>query len=156
MLEQRVRRPADKEDLINRLAGETPDAMFPSMRDLLVFAASLGRAEGKKVALSGTSGDPIRLELFQRDGMHELLIQVLAVLEHPDDPEILREDRVAERVAIFEEYANGGLEIIQAHLNAQRLVRDDDALMGLVNRHIDRRKAEGGVDLTRFADELGL
>ncbi|KAA2253336.1 hypothetical protein F0L68_33555 [Solihabitans fulvus] len=58
-MEQRVRRPADKEDLINRLAGDTPDAMFPSMRDLLVFAASLGRAEGKKVALSGTSGDPI-------------------------------------------------------------------------------------------------
>ncbi|TMR22632.1 DNA phosphorothioation-associated protein 4 [Nonomuraea turkmeniaca] len=155
ILEQRIRRPADKEELIARLAGEAPDALFASMRDLFVFAAALGKAEGKKVPLPGTKGD-IRLELFQRDSGHELLIQVLSVLEHEDDLEILRDDRVAERVAIFEQYANGGLEIIQAHLNANRLAREDDAIQMLVNRHIEKHLAENGIDLTRFADELGL
>lgn len=156
MLEPRVRRPADKEDLITKLTGDSGEAIFASMRDLFVFAAALAKADERKVPITATSGDPIRLELFQRDGTHELLIDVLAVLEHPNDPEILREDRVAERVAIFELYVNGGLEIIQAHLNAHRLVREDDALNMLVNRHIDKRRSETEIDLTRFADELGL
>lgn len=156
MLEQRVRRPADKEDLIGRLAGDSPDALFASMRDLFVFAAALGKAEGKMIPFAAASGDPIRLELFQRESGHELLMQVFAVLEHEDDLEILRDERVADRVAIFEGYVNGGLEIIQAHLNANRLARDDDALQMLVNRHIDKHEADGGVDLARFADQLGL
>jgi dnd system-associated protein 4 len=156
MLEQRVRRPADKEDLIARLAGDSPDALFKSMRDLFVFAAALAKAHDNRKPLTGGSGEPIRLELFQRDSSHELLIQVLAVLEHSDDLEILRDDRVAERVSIFEEYVNGGLEIIQAHLNTHRLVREDDALQMLVNKHIDQHRTSAGVDLTRFADELGL
>jgi dnd system-associated protein 4 len=152
----RVRRPADKEELINQLAGDSDDTLFGSMRDLFVFAAALGKAENKSVPLSGSSGDPIRLELFQRDSGHELLIQSLAVLGNPEDPEILREDREADRVAIFEEFVNGGLEIIQAHLNAHRLVRHDDAIQMLVARQIDKRRSEDGVDLSRFADELGL
>lgn len=156
MLEQRVRRPADKEKLIARLAGDSPDAPFPSIRDLFVFAAALGRVEGKSVPIAASSDDPVRLELFQRESGHELIIQMIAALEHQDDPEILGEDRVADRVAIFERYVNGGLEIIQAHLDANRPARDDDALQLLVNQYIDKHKAEGGVDLARFADELGL
>jgi dnd system-associated protein 4 len=156
VLEQRVRRPADKEELIARLAGDSPDALFSSIRDLFVFAAALGKAEGKSVPPAGSSGDAIRLDLFQRESGHELLIQMLAVLEHKNDLEILEDDRVAERVAIFESYVNGGLEIIQAHLNANRQTRDDDALQLLVNRYIDKHKAGGGVNLARFADELGL
>jgi dnd system-associated protein 4 len=151
----RVRRPSDKAELINQLAGDSDDALFDSMRDLFVFAAALGKAENKRVPLAGSSGD-IRLELFQRDSGHELLIQSLAVLENPEDPEILRDDREADRVATFEEFVNGGLEIIQAHLNAHRLVRHDDAMQMLVARQIDKRRSEGGVDLSRFADELGL
>lgn len=156
MLDPRVRRPADKEDLITKLAGDSPDAMFSSMRDLFIFAAALAKSEGRHVPFSTSAGDPIRLELFQRDGTHELLINVLAVLEHPDDPEILREERAAERIAIFEGYVNGGLEIVQAHLNSHPLVREDDVLNMLVQRRISARRNEQGMDLSRFADELGL
>lgn len=156
MLDPRVRRPADKEELVARLAGDGQEAIFPSMRDLFVFAAALAKSEGRKVPVSSSAGDPIRLELFQRDGIHDLFINVLAVLEHPDDPEILSEDRVADRVEIFEEYVNGGLEIIQAHLNTHRLVREDDAINMLVNQHIDKRSGDRGMDLSKFADELGL
>lgn len=156
MLEQYVRRPADKETLIGRLTGDSSDAPFSSVRDLFVFAAALGRVEGKNVPPASSSGEPIRLELFQRESGHELLIQMLAVLEHQDDLKILEDDRAAERVAIFERYVNGGLEIIQAHLEANRGARDDDALQLLVNRYIDKHKAEGDVDLARLADQLKL
>lgn len=156
MLEQHVQRPADKENLIARLAGDSPDALFSSVRDLFVFAAALGKVEGKSVPPARSSGDPIPLKLFQRESGHELLIHMLAVLEHQNDLEILEDDRVAERVAIFERYVNGGLEIIQTHLNANNLARDDDALQLLVNPYIDKHKAEGGVDLARMADDLLL
>ncbi|OXM65306.1 DNA phosphorothioation-associated protein 4 [Amycolatopsis vastitatis] len=156
MLDPRVRRPADKEDLISKLAGDSSEAGFSSMRDLFVFAAALGKAESRHVPFTEAYGDAIRLELFQRDGTHELLINVIAVLEHPGDPEILREDRVAERIEIFEGYVNGGLELIQAHLNSHRLVREDDALNMLVQRRISARKSEQEVNLAQFADDLGL
>jgi len=156
VLEQRVRRPADKEELIARLAGDSPNALFPSVRHLFVFAAALAKVEGKGVPPADSSPDAIRLELFQRESGHELLIQMLAVLEYKDDLEILEEDRAAQRVEIFEQYVNGGLEILQAHFNANRQARDDDALQLLVDQYLDRQKPEGGVDLTRYADELGL
>lgn len=156
MLDPRVRRPADKEELITKLAGDSAEAVFSSMRDLFVFAASFGKSEGRSVPFTAAYGDPIRLELFQRDGTHELLINVIAVLEHPDDPEILREDRVGERIEIFEGYVNGGLELIQVHLSSNPMMREDDALNALVQRRINARKGEQGVDLARFADDLGL
>lgn len=156
MRDLRVRRPADKDELIAKLAGDEPGTIFSSMKDLFIFAAALAASEDRKTAFVSTSDDPIRLELFKRDTTHELLINVLAVLERPDDPEILRDDREPERVAIFEQFVNGGLEIIQAHLNTHRLIGEDDALNALVNRHIDARQSESDINLARFADELGL
>lgn len=155
VIDHRVRRPADKFDFIERLANG-PEKIFPSMRDLFVFAATLGKAEGKYVPFSAADGDPIRLELFYRDLDHVLLFETLAVLEKPDDVEILREDRLGDVVAIFEAYANGGLEVLQSELTASRLVRADEVLMGLALRELEREQAAATVDLARFADELGL
>lgn len=155
VIEHRVRRPADKADFIERLANG-PEKVFPSMRDLFVFAAVLGKSAGSAVPFTATEGDPIRLELFYKDPDHVLLFETLAVLENPDDVEILRDDRLGEVVAIFERYVNGGLEILQAELAANRLVRADEVLMVLAMRELEREQAAQSVDLARFADELGL
>jgi dnd system-associated protein 4 len=156
MIDPRVRRAADKADLISRLAGDGAGAFFASMRDLFVFAAALGKVEERRIPITRSAKDPIRLDLFRTDAGHDLLIQSLAVLSHPGDAEILRDDRVEERVAVFEEYVNGGLEIIQEHLDAGKLKGDDEVLMALVNGYIDERPAGAEVDLSRYADDLGL
>jgi len=155
VIDHRVRRPADKFEFIERLANG-PDKVFPSMRDLFVFAAVLGKAEGNALPFTQADGDPIRLELFYKDPDHVLLFETLAVLEKPDDVEILREDRLGEVVAIFEQYVNGGLEILQTELIANRLVRPDDTLMVLAMRELEREQSAQTVDLARYADELGL
>lgn len=155
VIDHRVRRPADKFEFIERLANG-PEKVFPSMRDLFVFAAVLGKAESSAVPFTQTDGDPIRLELFYKDPDHMLLFETLAVLENPEDVEILREDRLGEVVAIFELYVNGGLEILQSELAANRLVRADEILMVLAMRELERDQSAQTVDLARFADELGL
>jgi dnd system-associated protein 4 len=155
VIDHRVRRPADKFELIERLSNSS-EKIFPHMYDLFVFAAALGKAEGKAVSFATAEGDPIRLEQFYRTSSHILLIETLAVLEKPDDAEILREDRLGEVVAIFEAYVNGGLEILQAELSANRLLRPDEVLMGMALRELDNGQVSETVDLARFADELGL
>jgi dnd system-associated protein 4 len=46
----------------------------------------------------------------------ETLLNMIAANEI-DDPEIMDGSRAGERVRIFEEYANGGLEYIQEQVN---------------------------------------
>jgi dnd system-associated protein 4 len=155
MTDPRVRRPADKAELIARLA-EGNDAVFPSMRDLFVFAAALGKVDERRRPLTRAAKDPIRLDLFRADAGHELLLQSLAVLAHPDDAEILREDRVDERIEIFEEYVNGGLELLQEHLDAGKLKTDDEVIMAMLSAYFDHQDGGDDVNLSQFADDLGL
>ncbi|MEH1031942.1 DNA phosphorothioation-associated protein 4 [Micromonospora profundi] len=156
MIDPRVRRPADKADLIARLAGENDNAIFASMRDLFVFAAALGKIEERRKPVTKVAKDPIRLDLFRSDAGHDLLIQALAVLANSGDAEILRDDRVDERIQVFEEYVNGGLELIAEHLEAGKLQSDDEVLMALVNGYVEQRDPTSRVDLSQFADDLGL
>ena len=156
MIDPRVRRPADKAELISRLAGEGTESVFPSMRDLFVFAAALGKVEERRRPLTRAAKDPIRLDLFRADASHDLLIQSLAILAHPGDAEILREDRVEERIEVFEEYVNGGLELMQEHLDAGKLKSDDEVIMALLYGYLEPTGSGAGVDLSQFADDLGL
>ncbi|GGL93654.1 DNA phosphorothioation-associated protein 4 [Micromonospora yangpuensis] len=155
MGDPRVRRPADKAELIARLA-EGNGSVFPSMRDLFVFAAALGKVDERRRPLTRAAKDPIRLDLFRTDAGHELLLQCLAVLAHPNDAEILREDRVDERIEIFEEYVNGGLELLQEHLDAGKLKTDDEVIVAMLSAYFDHHDGGDDVDLSQFADDLGL
>jgi dnd system-associated protein 4 len=149
----RVRRPADKETLIARLQGEDIK-LFPTLKDVLVFAAALGRARERPASFTAT-GESIRLEVFTKDAGVELFMQALAVLAYPEDPQVLAESRTGDRIRVFEEYANGGLEILQGMLNARQQVGDDDTIHALVAEALQVGiPAPEEPDLTAFADEL--
>ncbi|WP_435059400.1 DNA phosphorothioation-associated protein 4 [Streptomyces sp. bgisy060] len=113
--EDRFRRPADHEQLINDL--QAKDGPFRAMVDALMFAAALGRRKGKREPFKNP-GEPIRLALMDGRQYGDVLIDMIAAVEVKDDPKILADDRLAERVRIFEEYANGGLNYIQGEINA--------------------------------------
>jgi dnd system-associated protein 4 len=49
----------------------------------------------------------------------DVLLDMLAAVEHEDDPKILGDERQADRVLIFEEYANGGLSHLQTLISRQ-------------------------------------
>ncbi|MEV7689057.1 DNA phosphorothioation-associated protein 4 [Streptomyces bungoensis] len=113
--EDRFRRPAAHEDLISALAGK--EGPFNAMVDVLMFAAVLGRNKGKREPFD-KAGEAIRLALIEGRQYGDVLIDMIAVAEEPDDPKILADERQPDRVKIFEEYANGGLNYIQGEINA--------------------------------------
>src|SRR5262249_19994187 len=63
--------------------------------------------------------DPIRYETLTVPPFSEALINMIAANDVPDDPEIMDSSRLEERIRIFEEYANGGLEYIQDQVNVR-------------------------------------
>ena len=112
----RVRRPERHEVLIQTLLKE---ARFPAMRDVLLFSAALGYSAGRRVPFE-KSGEPIRYEALVSEAQADAFVSMLAAVTVHDDPEILDATRVGERITIFEEYANGGLDFLQEQINTQR------------------------------------
>jgi dnd system-associated protein 4 len=130
-IEARVRRPKDKEELIQQMLADG-DGPFTTMRDVLLFAAAFGWHRQRHEPL-GDTGEPIRYEVFRRSATAEAFIDSLGVISRPNDPSILADDRLAERIIIFEEYANGGLAELQGEINASRSTVTE-VLAGLVRQ----------------------
>lgn len=114
-VEARVRRPQHHEPLIVELMS---DARFPTLRDVLLFAAAVG-CEKERTAPFTASGEPVRFEVLTAPTYSESLINMIAADVAPDDPEILDTARIEERIRAFEEHANGGLEYIQEQVNVR-------------------------------------
>jgi len=95
----------------NELLEELTDGPFERMADALVFAAciALPRLSRRPV---DKKAEPIRLNIFEDRG-HMPFLELLAFCA-AEDLEILADDQLAARVLIFEEFANGGLEILEA------------------------------------------
>jgi dnd system-associated protein 4 len=117
-LEARIRRPKDKESLIQQLLADA-DGPFPAMREVLLFAAAFGWSQNRSVSFE-ESGEPIRYGVFNRSATATAFIDALGVAEFPDDPMILADDRLEARIRAFEAYANGGLIAIQEEINTRR------------------------------------
>ena len=137
----RVRRPQQYEALMLELRQE---AAFATFRDTLLFAAAVGAHIQRRVPFT-SSGEPIRYETLKEPMFSETLINMIAANE-VDDPEIMDSTRASERVRIFEEYANGGLEYIQEQVN----VRHEPAnlvVIGLVTEALARSGAAEAVSV---------
>lgn len=112
----RVRRPQLHEALMHELQTE---AKFPTYRDILLFAAAVGFQQQRRVPFTNAAGDPIRYETMTAPPFSDTLINMIAANVCSDDPEIMDAERLEERVKMFEEYANGGLDYIQEQINVR-------------------------------------
>jgi len=95
------------------------EAAFSTFRDALLFAAAVGAHFQREVPFNSAAGDPIRYETLTVPSFSEALISMIAANKVEHDPEIMDSARLEERVKIFEEYANGGLEYIQEQVNVR-------------------------------------
>ena len=113
----RVQIDQEKADFVKALrASETSLGPFQTYADVVTFAAAVGMKYGKRLPLSKFSRkdpDPIPQDQLK----NESLISLIAVVDTLD-PKILAEteDCDYERVKIFQEYVNGGLEILEEKL----------------------------------------
>ena len=130
MADRRIGIARDKTNFVKDLmAGEDGKGPFRLQVDILAFAAVLGANRNRKVPLNETIKDPIRQEVFTRQG-YDILFNLLAIYD-TNDPKILTDtdEMDDKRATIFEEYANGGLEILQEELKGSVDYLDDVLLM---------------------------
>lgn len=114
----RVRVAKDKAELVKSLTNiDGGTGPFSTFADAIAFAAALGSQHNQRVPLGEISRrepGPIASEIFISRG-YDLLIKQIAITDTQDidilTPLENREDK--NLYLIFEEYANGGLEILQ-------------------------------------------
>jgi dnd system-associated protein 4 len=106
-----IRRSNKYENIVQVLAGPKGTTVFGTIKQLMIFAAMLGFSKKKRKKLNPADGyEDIMYETFTTDDSHDYIF--LIAVAHSGDASILAEENDEEIVTIFEEYANGGFEII--------------------------------------------
>ncbi|MBG6162809.1 dnd system-associated protein 4 [Labrenzia sp. EL_195] len=111
-----INRSRIHEDMVQRLAmiklPGSDRTLFPTIRELLCFAALLGYSEGRRIPLDRSEGtEDVSYQQFERRDAEDLIF--LIALADSKDPEILKDGEEGRCAEIFEEYANGGLQVLR-------------------------------------------
>ena len=150
----RIRVAKDKADLVKALtSADGATGPFQTYADVIVFAAALGAKHKKRVPLGDISKrepSPIRLEYFATMG-HDWVIKLVGITETKDIKilSLNEEEHEAQRNHIFEEYANGGLEILQNELRGSVDYTERLLLILSVEREKQEQQEEE-FDLSKF------
>lgn len=150
----RIRVAKDKADLVKELTvspGTT--GPFQTYADAIVFAAALGVKHKKRVPLEGISKrEPgaIGLDVFVARG-YDLVIKLLAVTDTQESKilSLNEEGYDDKRLHLFEEYANGGLEILQGGFQGA-VDYSERLLLILINERQNQEQQEEEFDLSKF------
>jgi dnd system-associated protein 4 len=150
----RVRVAKDKAELIQALLDiQENTGPFQTYADVVAFAASLGAKFNKKeplLEISTKEPAPINLDVFISRG-YDWLIKLLAITT-TNDPSILsvyNHEAEKERITIFEEYANGGLEILRNELKGSADYTERILLI-MGETRLTQDISSGEFDLTKF------
>ncbi|MDF5732643.1 MAG: DNA phosphorothioation-associated protein 4 [Rhizonema sp. PD38] len=150
----RIRVAKDKAELVKALTSiEGATGPFQTYADVVVFAASLGAKHKKRVPLGEISKkepSPIGQEVFVSRG-YDLVIKLLGITA-TQDIKILssnEENSENERLRIFEEFANGGLEILQNELIGA-VDYSERVLLVLSSEKLEQGSPDEEFDLSRF------
>lgn len=109
---RRVQRDATKEDLIKAFT-DPKSGVFTEMWRLLLFAALLGKSRGRREPLKQVnSNESIRAEVFSNFPIWPGLLHLLGVTESGAS-DTLKSENWERSLELFEEYANGGLTLLQ-------------------------------------------
>ena len=149
----RIRIAKNKADLVKALVdGDETTGPFQTYADVMVFAASLGARKKKRLPLGEVAREPapIDVNIFINRG-YDCVIKLLAVTEIKDLKVLSPVDIEAEeiRVQIFEEYANGGLEILREEFRGAVDYTERLLLVMVEERQKDVEPVED-FDLSRF------
>ncbi|MEQ9450499.1 MAG: DNA phosphorothioation-associated protein 4 [Pseudomonadales bacterium] len=107
-----VRRPKEHEEMLSALC-QSDRKVFNSYKDALVFAACLGQMRHEKRAFDKSS-EPVGIHIFR--GEFDLSIMQCIALAENKDPATMADAKEESRIRLFEEYACGGLDIINREI----------------------------------------
>lgn len=150
----RIRIAKDKADLVQALTeAEGKSGPFQTYADVIAFAASLGMRRKKRSPVEMVSKrdpGPIAMEVFISRG-YDPIIKLMAITETKDSKILSPFESEAEerRALIFEEYANGGLEILRDECRGT-VDFTGRLLLILIAERDRKQQPEGEFDLSRF------
>jgi dnd system-associated protein 4 len=121
MSENRIRVARDKAELVKSLIGSTENnSPFQTYADVILFAAVLGAKNKQRTPLGEISKKepgPISIEIFIARGYDPVMkLIAIAATENINVIAPDRSDVEQQRIQIFEEYANGGLDLLDREL----------------------------------------
>ncbi|MBN3872853.1 DNA phosphorothioation-associated protein 4 [Nostoc sp. JL33] len=154
MAANRIRVAKDKAELVKSLvASKDTTGPFQTYVEVIVFAAALGVKYKKRVPLGETTKrepSPIPQENFASLG-YDLIIKLLGINETKDINILSSREEQDEdkRTQIFEEYANGGLEILQNELRGS-VDYSERLLLVLISERGTKEQLEEEFDLSKF------
>ncbi|MBG1262554.1 DNA phosphorothioation-associated protein 4 [Nostoc commune] len=154
MAANRIRVAKDKAELVKSLvASKDTTGPFQTYVEVMVFAAALGVKYKKRVPLGETTKrepSPIPQENFASLG-YDLIIKLLGITETKDINILSSREEQDEdkRTQIFEEYANGGLEILQNELRGS-VDYSERLLLVLISERGTKEQLEEEFDLSKF------
>ena len=121
-----VKRSHEFEETLQLLGGKDA-TMFPTLREALTFCAVLGYKERRRKPLNAAKGteDIAGAQYQLNDAVDTMFALALAEAKNSD---ILRPEREKDCVEIYEEYANGGLELIHSWIERYADVDVEDAV----------------------------
>lgn len=132
MADRRIRIAADRTEILRRLKVEEKNVgVFRDYTDALAFAAAYGAARNRREPLGEVAATPapIRYSVFKNDG-YDALFYLLAVHATGSAEALASGDETEDkRALIFEEYANGGLVLLDAALRGLPEPLDGMALL---------------------------
>jgi dnd system-associated protein 4 len=131
LIQTPVKRSKQYEATLQKLGGKD-SSMFPTLREALTFCAMLGYKERRRVPLDPSAGteDIAGAQYQTNDAVDAMFALALAEAKSSD---ILRLDREKECVQIYEEYANGGLELAQSWIDRYADLNVEDAIFRGLN-----------------------
>ncbi|MEH2414241.1 DNA phosphorothioation-associated protein 4 [Nostoc sp.] len=150
----RIRVAKDKAELVKDLtSSDGGTGPFNTFADVIVFAAALGAKHKKRVALGDISKrepSPIPQEQFIVRG-YNTVINLIAIAETQDIKVLSLEEgnNNEKRNYIFEEYANGGLEILQSEIRGA-VDYSERILLILSHERFQDNSEEEDFDLSKF------
>ncbi len=154
MSSNRIRVAKDKAALVKALTvSEGTTGLFQTYADVMVFAATLGAKRKKRLPLGEISRNepsPIAYEIFVSRG-YDLVFKLLAIAKTKDTKIISSVEQTSEekRTQVFEEYANGGLEILRDELRGAVDYSEQILLVLTAERKVQEMQEED-FNLSRF------
>jgi dnd system-associated protein 4 len=110
-----IKRSQKFEELVRKLAVDehpiTKKSIFPTIRELMCFAAVLGFENNHRSKLQDATND-VEGRIFLNSQQSLDLIYLIALASEKDG-DILREEKEDRMIQVFEEYAQGGFEILE-------------------------------------------
>lgn len=138
---RRIQRATDKEEMI-KLLTQAPNAPFKEIWRLMLFAASLGYRENQRVPLDHIdTGKGIDDRIFSNSPVWPGFLYLLALACTSESDSLSgSEEKCDQRITLFEEYANGGLAILQEQLETGSYSLD--ALSHFIASNMDRSDSQ--------------